>query len=208
MTRMTTRLGGVAAVVVLCLGLSACQGDDDASGLQPGSTASPSSTVSPSASPSPSAEPSEAAIAERAAEAEQRYREYLEITNRHRIKGTRAFHELFDEKGYLGHPDVWDAVKANDDLYASEHLKQAGETRIASIEVTGYDGDPLAKGKSGHRVKFAVCLDNSKVDVVRQDGTSAIANGQLDRVVVNVVMQGQDGGRWTFNKFTTTDEEC
>ncbi|MGI5187853.1 hypothetical protein ACQEVI_06900 [Promicromonospora sp. CA-289599] len=198
MTRTTTRLRGVAAAAVLCLGLAACQSGGDEPGV-------PEASPSASASPSPSVEPSQAAIAERAAEAEQRYREYLEITDRHRIEGTRASQELFP---YLGEPETWDGVEADDDLYATEGLKQVGQTRIASIKVTGYDGDPLADGIGGHRVKFAVCLDNSEVDVVREDGTSAVRKGQPRRTIVKVFMQGQDDGRWTANKFTATDKKC
>ncbi|MGI5188644.1 hypothetical protein ACQEVI_10950 [Promicromonospora sp. CA-289599] len=205
-TRMTTRLGGVVAVAVLCLGLAACQSEDEPSGLPHLTDPAPSPTASPS--PSPSVEPSEAAIAERAAEAEQRYQEYLEITDRHRIEGTRASQELFDERGLLGEPAVWDAVEVDDDFYADENLKQVGQTRIASIKVTGYDGDPLVDGIGGHRVKFAVCLDYSELDIVREDGTSAIAKGQRDRVFMKVVMQGQEDGTWTVNKLDPVDRKC
>ncbi|WP_253876903.1 hypothetical protein [Promicromonospora umidemergens] len=203
---MTTRLGGVVAVAVFCLSLAACQSEDEPSGLPHVTDPPPSPTASPS--PSPSVAPSEAAIAERAAAAEKRYREYREITNRHRIEGTRAFHELFDERGLLGEPGVWDAVEADDDFWADQGLKQIGQTRIASVKVTGYDGDPLADGIGGHRVKFAVCLDNSEVDIVREDGTSAVKKGQPRRTIVKVVMQGQEDGRWTANEFKTTDKEC
>ncbi|MFC4631940.1 hypothetical protein ACFO6V_27115 [Promicromonospora alba] len=205
MTRTTTRLGGVAAAAVLCVGLVACQSGGDEPG---GPEASPSASPSASASPSPSVEPSEAAIAERAAEAEQRYQEYRQITDRHRIEGTPAFPELFDERGLLGEPEVWDAVAESDEFWADEGLKQIGKTRIASIKVTGYDGDPLSDGISGHRVKFAVCLDNSDIDIVREDGTSAVKKGQPRRTIVKVVMQGQEDGTWTANKFTTTDKVC
>lgn len=180
-------------VAVLCLSLSACQSGDDAPG--------PSHPIEAS----PSVDPSEAAIAERAAEAERRYSEYRDITDRHRIDGTRASEELFP---YLGAPETWDFVEADDDFFAAENLTQVGKSRVVSIEMTGYDGDPLADGIRGHRVKFGVCLDHSEIDIVREDGTSAIAKDQSDRVLMNVVMQGQEDGRWTVNTLDTTDDEC
>ena len=209
MARMTTRVGGVAAVVVLCLGLAACQGGDDASGATHLSDSS-SPTASPSVSPSPSVQPSEAAIAERAAEAEKRHREYVKITEQHRKNGTHAYQELFDG-GYLGNPEMWAAAEADDELFAAEKLKQVGKTRIASIEVTGYDGDPLADGIGGHRVKFAVCLDYSDYDVVREDGDSAIAPDQAERVLMKLVLQGQQGKEdrsWAVSKYDAAGKEC
>lgn len=190
-------------VAVLCLSLSACQPGDRTSGPPHVAEASPSPTVPPS----PSVDPAEAAIAERAAAAEQRYREYLKIRERHHTSRTGAFQELFDN-GYLGNPEMRDAEEADDDLFAAENLTQTGEVRIASIEATGYDGDPLAGDILGHRVTFAVCLDYTGYDLVRRDGTSAIAEDQRDRVFMNVVMQGQGGDIWSLDTNKAEDREC
>lgn len=209
-----------ACAAVLCLALSACQAGGDASGTpnpteapaSPG--ASPSLSVSPgpsapgpSASPGPSVDPSQAAVAERAAEAERRYREYLAIRERNHTNGNGAFQELHD-KGYLGHPDIWTSEELSDELIVTEKVRQVGQVQVRSIEVTGYDGDPLADDIFGHRVNLSVCLDHSDHDLVRADGESVVPPGQPDRVVMHLVMQGQEAGRWTVNKHEPTGKEC
>ena len=192
-----------AAAAVLCLSLSACQPGGEPSGAPHPAEVSPSA----SASPGPSVDRSEAAIAERAAEAEQRYREYLAIRERHHTDGSGAFQELHN-KGYLGHPDIWTSEELDDELIVAEKVKQVGQVQIRSIEVTGYDGDPLADDIFGHRVNLAVCLDYSDHDLVRANGESVVPPGQPDRVVMHLVMQGQEAGRWTVNKHEPTGKEC
>ncbi|MBL0887950.1 hypothetical protein [Myceligenerans indicum] len=199
MTRKIKRLAGLAAVVVLGLALAACQGE-------PVEMPTPSvEAASPSPSPSPSADRAEEAIAERAAAAEKSYREYLKISAKYAQKGESPFWELNDNHYIAG--DVAEAQQQSWESFELLEQKWVGAPSIESIEFAHFEGNPLREEITGQRVHFRVCLDNSKRDIVNPDGSSAILGG-AERVLLNIALQGQPGGQWSFVKSEVSNEGC
>jgi hypothetical protein len=196
-------LGGAVAAA-LALGLSACQAETSAS-----PSASPAPSASPSASVSPTPkDPAEAAKAKNVAEAKQRYLEFQEITTANAKKGQSPFSELMSG-GYIGSSELQSQQQSFWEQYTDLKLKQVGEASINVVEVTKYEGDPLQKDVTGHRVHMKVCIDNSGRDVVNPDGTSALRKDSPDRVLMKAVMQGQkQEGIWSLNENTSTGKKC
>lgn len=191
------------AVVALTLGLSACQG---------GSEATPATATSPSASPTPTAslspvDPAVAAKKKNVTDAKQRYNEFRQISDRYAKKGKDPFWKLMDE-GYLGNADLQSSQQSFWKQFTELKLKQTGQASVVSVEVTDYEGDPLSKSVQGHRVHMIVCTDNSRKDVVRTDGTSALQKGDSRRIEMGVVMQGQSSGVWSVAQTASTGKDC
>lgn len=208
-------------VIAVTLGLSACQnGAESAPGVPSSSpasptaaasqppSASPSASRSPSASPTAEQSPAQVARAENVAEAEQRYLEYQKISSEYAKKGQTPFWELMNG-AYLGSAEIRESERSYWDRFTDLGLKETGDASIEVVEVTGYEGDPLDKDVTGHRVHMTVCIDSSGADVVRPDGTSTLQEGGATRVLMKVVMQGQPReGVWSVNENTSTGKEC
>lgn len=193
---------GTAVALALTLSLSACQGDTETASETP---ASPSASQTPTASPSPT-DVATAAKDDNVKNAEKRHREFLNIRNAHAKKGEDPFADLLND-GYLGNAEMRESEQSFWGQYVDLGLKQVGESHIESVEATEYEGDPRERDITGHRVHLKVCMDNSDYDVVRPDGSSAIAKGS-SRLVMNVVMQGQPAGLWSVAKTQSTGNEC
>ena len=200
-TRIAARSVGAVAVVALGLGLGACSGD-----LEPGAAPSESEVTSPS-TPSASADPTEAAQKKNVADATARYEEFLAISTENAKKGESAFDELL-QGGYFGDPELQSRQDSYWRQFTKQKLKQSGDREVTSVELAEYEGDPLEKDVLGHRVQLQVCLDNSAVDVVKPDGSSAIQEGVPVRMIMDVVLQGQEDGRWAVRESTGTGEDC
>lgn len=202
-------LGAVVAVA-LTLSLSACQTDTEAAPEASASLrASPIPTTSPSPSVSPTPEdPAKAAKAENVAEAKQRYLEFQEITTVNAKKGTSPFSKLMSG-GYIGSSELQAEQQSFWEQYTDLKLKQIGEAKAKVVAVTKYEGDPLQKDVTGHRVYMRVCIDNSRKDVVNPDGSTALRKDSPDRVPMKVVMQGQkQEGIWSVNEVASTGGKC
>lgn len=190
---------GSAGALLLTLALSACQSDD------PAPSVSESVAPSPSASPTDT-DPAEAGKEKNVADAKQRYREFLAISNKHSKEGTNAYEE-YVRGGYLGDQAIMSQMDSYWDDYVEKKLKQTGDGRIVSMDVTEYEGDPLADTVLGHRVHMKVCIDTSEVDVLGPDGASVRQGGVPERMVRDVLMQGQLNV-WSVRENNGTGETC
>lgn len=171
-------------------------------------TPSPTTTKS---SPTPTetettpADPVEAAKQANIDAAKARYVEFVATTNTiDQAGGINGYEQVQD---FLGTPEMMTERQSFYSQFAEKGLKQTGETKVASLTVTEYIGDPTVAGQT-QQVRIDVCLDNGGVDVVRPDGTSALLPGYPTRLIQNVFMQTQQDGRWTINENTNTEVEC
>lgn len=199
------RPAALGVAVALVLSLAACQAGTEAA---PETSASPAASPTPTASPSSSAsptpeDPAKAAKAKNIAEAKQRYLEFQKITTTNAKKGQSAFGDLMDG-GYIGSSELQTEQQSFWEQYTELKLKQVGEAKVKVVAVTKYEGDPLQKDVTGHRVHMKVCIDNSGKDVVNPDGTTALRKDSPDRVLMKIVMQGQkQDGIWSVTDGTS-----
>ena len=199
--RPTAAVGVIAALTVV---LAGCTSGDDPAAEAP--SASGSASASPTASPKP-ADPAKAAEQDRIDDALSRYEEYLEIDEKHQKAGTNGYEDL---ALYLGHPDVHSNEEMKWDYIAEHGYKMVGDRKpVVSLANAEYDGDPLADTISGHRVHLDVCLDTTGFKIVDADGKTVPAIGSgPDKVIANVIMQGQPSEQWTIREDKSTKTEC
>lgn len=203
--RATRMVSGIALVAAIAVGGSGCSSESDTA-----VTLSPSPTASPSPTPSPSpVDPAEAAAQARIADAEQRYREFLEIYERHERAGTNGYREL-NNNGYLGGMDIRAEETSYWKQFVDLGLKQVGESAgLVGIENAEYTkGDPLAEDFNGHRITFEACLDTTGADIVKPDGSSALQDGVEQRVRMSVLMEGLPAQVWAVSEVNRAQEEC
>lgn len=192
---------GAAVALTLTLGLSACQ----AGGPAPAASESVSASPSPSVSPTP-ADPAEAAKEKNIADAKQRYTEFVEVSDKHAKNGTNAYEE-FLAGGYLGDSTIMGEQESYWAGYTDAEFRQTGDARIVSMEVNDYEGDPLADSILGQRVRMQVCVDTTGIDVLGPDGESVREGGMPERMIRDVLMQGQSTV-WSVRENTGTGEAC
>ena len=201
---------GAAVAVAFTLSVSGCQTDTEAA---PESSASPSASPTPTISSSPSVsptseDPAKAAKEKNIAEAKRRYVEFQNISSKYAKKGQSPFSQLMSG-GYLGSSEIQELEQSFWEQFADLGLKEVGNAGVKVVKVTKYEGDPLQKEVTGHRVHMRVCIDSSNYDVVRPDGSSALQEDSPDRVLMKVVMQGQmQDGIWSVNENTSTGKKC
>ena len=193
---------GAAIALALTLGLSACSADTEAASE---ASAPPLVSPTPTVSASPT-DPAEAAKAKNIADAKRRYTEFVEISDKHAKNGTNA-NEEFIFGGYLGDSEMIGQQEEYWADYTEAELKQTGDVRIVSMKVTEYEGDPLEDTILGHRVRMEVCVNTSDIDVVRQDGSSALQDGVPQQRIMDVLMQGQRTV-WSVLENAGTGEAC
>ena len=201
--RAVRRILAASIGLTLATGLlAACTtGGDDPT---PSPTATKSSPT-PTETETTPADPVEAAKQANIDAAKARYTDYIATINAIATDGmTDGYNRILD---FLGTPDMMNE-RASYYAQASEQgLRQTGEIKIASVTVTEYNGDPTVAGQT-QQLRMDVCLDNSGVDIVRPDGTSALLPGYPPRLIQNVLMQTQQDGRWTVNESLNTETEC
>jgi hypothetical protein len=164
-------------------------------------------TDAPTSSPEPS-DPAEAAKQQNIDDARARYEEFLAIGSKHAKAGTSAFEELLN-KGYLGDNEIQTSEQSYWEQFTKQKLKQVGDGEgVVSVQVLDYEGDTSKDGVLGHRVHMEVCLDNTGLDIVKPDGSSILQEGVSQKVIMDVLMQGQETGLWSVRESTGTGRSC
>lgn len=197
---------GIAAALLIALGifLVACTGGDDPDPTP--TTPTPTETTPEPTPTEPTPEDSaEAARQEAIDAAKARYTEFIAIRNEVDQAGGAGGYEAI--VGFLGTPDLMQTYEAIYTQWSEQGLRQTGERKVASVEVTDFQGDPTVEGQT-LAATLKVCLDNTGVDVVDPSGKSVLLEGYPPRLIQDVQMQTQEDGRWTITKNENTETEC
>ncbi|KAB7742937.1 hypothetical protein GA707_14845 [Nostocoides sp. F2B08] len=176
MTR--TRLAGsVATAALIVAAVTSCASDGPAPVPSPTTSAAPTLTspAPPTTSTATATPPTDSEIAANAASAV--LREFYDVRSQLRQDSSRSLTLLEDVA-------ISTELTAQRNLFEREReqgLRQIGETKIVELEVTSVNldnSDPSA-GKVP-TVQIELCFDVSGVDVVDQDGKSAISPDRPD----------------------------
>lgn len=194
---------GAIALLVIVAGAAGCTGN---TGEDP--TPSPTTSVTPTPTatptPTPTEDPAEAAKQQNIDDAKAAYENFIAVTNRVEANAMAGWQD--EVMPLLGSGELRSERQSFYEQAATQGLRQVGDTKISSMTVTEYVPDP--NGLNHEQVRLDVCLDNSETDVVNPAGESVLLEGFPARLVIAVLMQRQDDGRWTVNEDTTTERTC
>ena len=190
---------GRVALLVCTVGLTAllaaCTGGGNGQPRStPTATATVSSTPTPTASPTPTLSDEEAAKQANIEAAQARYVEYRKLGDEILADPgqERAFEKI---RPYISSEERiawWQSIPQQ---YVDLGHHQTGAAKVLGFTVTDYEGDPVGEGTQV--VTMDVCVDGTGVDVLKEDGTSAVAWTPQTPIVTKVSMQRQPDQRWT-----------
>lgn len=186
--RATTGVAGAALAAIMALGVAGCSQPDDGPQSLDEVEASYEANNPDAASDEPTQSEADAAKQEKLASATERYKEYFKVRAEYAQRGENGFKPLL-KKGFYGSQETMDREAAFWSTLTREKLKQKGTQQVVDAELVEFKGDPLAS-IAENRIVMDVCVDSSKVDVVRPDGASAL-NEPGARYLLRIEMQGQ-----------------
>jgi len=192
---MSSRLAPLACAAALTALLAACTGGGNGQPLAtPTPTATVSSTPTPTASPTPTLSDEEAAKQANIEAAQARYVEYRRLGDE--ILADPGQEGAFEKiRPYISSEERiawWQSIPQQ---YVDLGRHQTGVVKVLGFTVTDYEGDPVEDGTQV--VNMDVCVDGTGVDVLKEDGTSAVAWAPETPIVTKVSMQRQPDQRWT-----------
>lgn len=199
-------IAGVLVTVLAIAGIAFVVTNDGDPAVTP--DAPPSTPTAATAAPT--TQPSQQAPADQAAAAaEARYREFLRVGD---TVGANGFSRAAAYEAVAVSPEL--AVQQLSVRQSrAQGLRQAGQTRLASLEVSSVDLDPPAGGYP--KVVLQACLDVSGVDVTDRSGLSVVTADREPRSKSTVTMYqykegtvGAEAGGWYVYEATAKNEPC